>query len=175
MIMQRMLGWLTFGGLITSLVVHLATCFGVDVQEHIPFVIVLHVGAILASFPTILVLKREGLLTGAEGDDTTSLPKRILSTRPKWVRTICVLLMVYTVVNFALFIITSFEGSPEIEGGQYILQNKGKVIRQISEQEYHERRAAEIRGFSGHWMMFYFLSFAILVTRRTPAEGEMST
>lgn len=57
---------------------------------------------------------------------------------------------------------SSQPGSPEIQDGQYILQNHGKLIRTITEQEYHHYKANEVRGFSGHWLIFYGFSAALL-------------
>jgi hypothetical protein len=64
------------------------------------------------------------------------------------------LLFVYAVVNFALFFL-QVSGTPSVRGSQYIVNNHGHV-REISEEEYHHLRAMEIRGFSGHWMVFYW-------------------
>lgn len=52
-------------------------------------------------------------------------------------------------------------GSIGIRDGQYILHSHGKLIRTITEQEYHLAQANEARGFSGHWIAFYGIAMVI--------------
>jgi hypothetical protein len=74
---------------------------------------------------------------------------------------------------FFSFLFTSFAllkgGSPGIIDGQYVLQSRGEIIRQLTETEYIRHRAYVLRLFSGHWMAFYLMSFTILLShvRRT--------
>ena len=55
---------------------------------------------------------------------------------------------------------SSSDGTPAIKAGQYVLKNHGRIVRPLSLAEYTSLRAQVIRGFSGYWMVFYFLGFA---------------
>lgn len=68
----------------------------------------------------------------------------------------CFAVVVYTAVNFAVFI-NLMEGTPEVKNGRYYLHHHGQIIREITEVEYGRFRAYEVRGFSGHWMLFSLL------------------
>jgi len=67
----------------------------------------------------------------------------------------------YAFVNFLLFM-TMQNGTPAFKDGQYYLHNHGKLIRNITEQEYHHFKANLLRGFSGHWIAFYGIAAAVL-------------
>jgi hypothetical protein len=69
-------------------------------------------------------------------------------------------LAVYAIVNFVIFIATGYEGGPEIRDGGYVLLSHGRFVRELTLAQYVAGRANEARGFSGHWMVFYFVPFA---------------
>lgn len=72
--------------------------------------------------------------------------------------------MAYALINFALFIVLSRGGHAEIENGKYMMHRRGySAPYEISEAEYRQQQTYELRGFSGHWMLFYF--FPILYSR----------
>jgi hypothetical protein len=89
-------------------------------------------------------------------------PKKDLSVKlfagaPRWARYLTKAFFAYAVINFALFFVLSEGGVPEERDGKYVLHNHGNVIRELSEEEYERQNAYVLRGFSGHWMVFYLL------------------
>ena len=74
---------------------------------------------------------------------------------PLRAKTTIALLIAYAVVNFLLFFLLSSGGTPDIWDGKYVLHSHGNLIRELSEREYHLQQAYVLRGFSGHWMIFY--------------------
>jgi hypothetical protein len=54
-----------------------------------------------------------------------------------------------------MLFMTSQIGSPSIKDGQYILENHGTFIKILTEAEYNHFQANIVRGFSGHWLLFY--------------------
>jgi hypothetical protein len=126
----------TLFGLGASVLVHSLTFIGISAAEYVPWVWVLHLGIFIAIIP--LVGKRD-LLAGV----------------PPWASTAVAIVSVYAIVNFFLFILLVRGGGPEIVNGKYVLASHGSVIRELSEREYHWQQAYVLRGFSGHWMMFY--------------------
>ena len=84
---------------------------------------------------------------------------------------------IYAALNFALFNYNSEGGSPDIRDGHYVLHDHGKIIRELSEDEYHIQKAYVARGFSGHWMLFYlmpalYFGFADAALRVEPEPDE---
>jgi hypothetical protein len=75
---------------------------------------------------------------------------------PAWAGILLLLTFIYAIINFVLFIFLSEGGGvPDIKDGQFILHSHGKLIRYLTEQEYHMKKAYVLRVFSGHWLMFY--------------------
>jgi hypothetical protein len=77
-------------------------------------------------------------------------------------------------VNFIFLAATTEAGSASIEGGKYVLTEHGKLVRELTEPEYTDFRAKQVRAFSGHWLVFYFVPFAYFMFRARaalPDEG----
>ena len=123
--------WVGVVGFVASLAVHFATF-----TDYAPpgAVIVLHVGIFVAFVPVVFAVK-----TWAEGRDYDfsdfgsqwAFQKDLLSLIPGWQKVAVVLLMTYAAINFFL------EVTPIVEDA-----NGG----------------FSFRGFSGHWLFFYFVS-----------------
>jgi hypothetical protein len=72
-------------------------------------------------------------------------------------------------VNFIFLAATTEAGSASIEGGKYVLTEHGKLVRELTEPEYTDFRAKQVRAFSGHWLVFYFVPFAYFMFRARAA------
>jgi len=87
-------------------------------------------------------------------------------------------LSVYVAINFIVFMGQMDEGSPNVQAGKFYLTNHGKVVREITESEFHRFEAYEVRGFSGHWMLFsmvpavYFLFVEERLREKHRREAE---
>lgn len=143
---------IALSGLLLSLAVHVAALCGIDVSTYLPFVWILHVGIFIVLIPTIFAMEKT---IGKKPS-----PKDIFKRLPRWVSALIVFLFAYTAINFMLFSATSEGGTPMMENGKYLLANRGKLIRELSASEYTALMANVARGFSGHWLLFYFLPFA---------------
>jgi hypothetical protein len=84
---------------------------------------------------------------------------------PRWARYAVIGFFAYALINFALFFLLSEGGVPAVRDGKYVLHNHGKVIRELSEDEYELQKAYVLRGFSGHWMVFYLVPALSLSSR----------
>ena len=88
----------------------------------------------------------------------------MLALVPFPLRMACGAAFVYAIINFMLFITLMEGGSPAVSNGNYCLQNHGKKIRDLTKEEYQRFQAYDVRGFSGHWIVFsmipmtYFLA-----------------
>lgn len=78
---------------------------------------------------------------------------------PGWALAFGVVLFVYAIVNFILVADAMRGGTPAVERGHYYVDNHGTEMRPLSEPEYRKLRAYEVRGTTGHWMLFSFIAF----------------
>jgi hypothetical protein len=102
-----------------------------------------------------------------------SVPRHV----PTAVILLCVALVVYSVVNFALFVERTKDGSPIEENGRYLLLRGGKESRELSREEYDQLSIYAVRGFSGHWMVFSLIPaiyFCYFDPRRAAARRDQS-
>jgi len=162
--MNRFLALLAFAGFVAAAAVHGAALAGVNVSERIPLVWLLHVGVFVVFIPFILSSRK---VVGAK----PSLSD-VRALIPGWVFLAGVAVFVYAIVNFAVFLVSTQGGSPSIEAGRYVVQNHGHFIREISRAEYAALRTNEIRGFSGHWLVFYFMPFAYFMFAKHKSSIE---
>jgi hypothetical protein len=96
----------------------------------------LHVGIFVVWFPAVLVAQR--LVRHSSQKDFW---KVALLGCPGWMRATGIVLFAYAILNFLYFILLAERGMQAGEG-------------------------STIRGFSGHWLIFYGAAFAILYSAR---------
>ena len=123
-------------GLLLSIAAHIASILGVPLPGG-NVVWSLHVGIFVVWFPAVMVGYRIN-----RGRPQSELWKNVLSGCPTWMRYAGYGLFGYAAGNFIWFYAVMQSGSPP-EGAA---------------------PASEIRGFSGHWMVFYGAAFAILLS-----------
>ena len=161
----RMFAALAVVGLALSAAVHVSTFFGLDPQDVRPPVWLLHLGLFVVFVPAIIAAR-----TNRNGSRRL---RDAFPHAPRWMAPLTGCLFAYAVVNFALFIVLMRHGGPSRgENGEFALTEHGRLIRKISEEEFHRYRAYEARGFSGHWMAFYSLSAAMLVSAARRADNR---
>ena len=161
--MNTLFAWTALTGFILALAAHIAAICGVDVGGRYPFVWGLHFGVFIVFIPIFFSMKRT---FGAK-----PTMAQIRDEFPRWVVVLGICMMAYTLVNFLLFALNTAGGSPSIKDGKYLLLNHGTLIREISESEYRQFMANIARGFSGHWLFFYFFSFAWFKLRKNPESN----
>jgi len=120
-------------GLLVSLWVHIGAVMGKRVAPE-AFFWMLHIGIFVVWIPAVLISQR---LVGSV--NRKDFWKVALKGLPTWVRYVMYAFFAYAVVNFLLFMNNAPTGH----------SNEGPP-------------AAVWRGFSGHWMVFYFAALAIL-------------
>lgn len=158
--MERILGNLALVGFIAALIVHLAAISQLFMIQDFSFVWVLHVGVFAVFVPFVF---------SARKNFGNTIPFQLLRELfPPWVLYAGKILMLYVVVNFIIFMIRSEWASPSILNGKFMLTEHGKIIREITEDEYHFYKNNILRGFSGHWLIFYFVPFAYFRLRKNP-------
>ena len=161
--MRRALSIVALTGFFLSLFVHFITFFGIDPAKHVPWVWVLHLGIFVVFIPMLFV---QGLTPRRD------FWSKIFAVMPRWARYTIKAFFAYAIINFALFFFLSKGGVPDVRDGKYVLHNHGQVIRELSEDEYELQKAYVVRGFSGHWMVFYLAPALVFWYRRTSAPLE---
>src|SRR6476659_9789789 len=119
-------------GLVLSIVAHIAglACIGLPGGG---LVWAGHIGIFVVWLPTVLVAAR---ITG--DTNRKDFWKVVLSGCPTWMRQGLCVLFAYAILNFFWFAFTT----------------SGHL------QQHGESPPSAIRGFSGHWMVFYGAAFA---------------
>lgn len=162
------LGW----GL--SLIIHLSALAGIDVSENIPFIWLLHVGIFAVWLPVVLELRKEqDVQNGSFLSRMNPLAfyKNTFKGTPSVLIIIGVTGFIYAMINILLFM-QSQTGVPTVKDGQYILHNHGQLIKTLTEAEYHQYKANEVQGFSGHWIAFYGMAMAVLFRFIKPVDKD---
>ncbi len=154
--------------LVASSAIHLSTFFGVNPKTVFPSVMEMH---LLIFPPFIAVLFYAWKIDGPNDDKLNKMALR----SPFWLRIIAAIIFAYSFINFAAFGIFSEGGGAQKRGDRYVLTSHGDVIRDLSEAEFHQHQAYEVRMFSGGWMLFSSASLMLLVgTARICSESEPS-
>jgi hypothetical protein len=157
----RLCGILAVVGFVISLLVHASTFFGV-VPPKMTFL--LHFGAIVIFIVAVLdwtrvAMSRRTTRSMAEARRAhAELSRQSIRAVPTWIKVVCVLCFAYTALNFVLLFVNMEGGAPGNEGNHYYLHIHGKKVRDLTADQFHQMEAYEVRGFSGHWMLFYLIS-----------------
>jgi hypothetical protein len=158
--MNRFLGFAALTGLVLSAIAHVCALAGIDVAERVPSVWLLHIGTFLVFFPFVFSSRKVLGKRPSLADMRALVPGRVYA--------VGLVIFIYAIINFMLFAAATQGGNPVIEAGQYVLKNHGRLVRELSFAEYEALKANELRGFSGHWLFFYFVPFAYFMFGKKP-------
>ncbi len=140
-------------GLFLSLLVHIPLFIGLNTQDSFINPFILHAGIFIVFIPSLFIFLTENKeKTDKEG--RVNPMKTLYDESPKLLLGIVSIMYFYAIINFVIFIMT-MNGSPSNHDGKYILNSHGTIIKELSYEEYKYYRRLEIKGFSGHWMLFY--------------------
>lgn len=119
-------------GTVLSVIAHLLAGSGQPLSGGSSLWVALHAGVFVVWPPTVFIAN--AVTHGAR----KHFWKLAFSGCPRWMKIVLLILAVYTVVNFILFLAatTGFD-RPE-----------------------NKYNSEFVRGFSGHWLVFYFAAFA---------------
>ena len=168
---------------VVSAALHLATYIP-DVPVNMELAWPLHLAA-MAVFGILIIHLRQqrrphksrakGLFgnwrTAAQQD--RALLSELVGLVPRWLLFACLATFIHPFVNFAMFILLMEGGSSVVEGGKFILQEHGRKIRDLTKQEFERFRAYELRGFSGHWMVFSIIPATYFLAVQPKLKGTM--
>lgn len=175
--MKIFLFYFAITGWVLACLAHLLTLAGFNVFAEVPFIWILHIGIFVVFVPAIFFLnKNEEFQAYQQAKKerrkaASGLVSIVFKGVPQWLKIMVFGSFFYAILNFFLFA-SSQDGTPALQDGQYILHNHGKFIKNITEQEYNDYKANELRGFSGHWLLFYGLAAAILFPFKKQENNE---
>jgi hypothetical protein len=149
------LGLISLALFVVSLVVHV-TAYVPGSGIVIDRVVGLHVGAMavffaMAAHAAVLRRRAAPFLRGEEEDE-----KWVSSLIPWWVWRVGGVLFAYMFVNGVVFMATN-DGAPHEYEGKFALTSHGRLVREVTEAEFHDHERYEVRGASGHWAFFSFV------------------
>ena len=151
-VVRYAIGLLALAGFVAAMSAHVASLKDIDVAARWPAVWGLHAGIFVVFLPFIFSSKK---MFGPK-----PRLRELSALVPPWVAAMALILMIYAVCNFILFMTSGLLGDAKFEDGRYVLMSHGRLVRELTQDEYVKSRAMEVRGFSGHWMLFYFVPFA---------------
>jgi hypothetical protein len=93
---------------------------------------------------------------------------------PRWVAPCSWLFQLAFVAHFVRFSVQSGFGVPEIVDGQYVLANRGRVLRLLTDEEYRALLGAELRLLATTLMFLYFVTTAYWWLRPTSTHSDSS-
>ena len=158
--MNRLLAFLSLIGFTLSLLVHISALLGIDAAAKIPHHGYLHLGLFVVFIPFVFLSRK------AFGP--TPNQEKVFEHFPRWVIALGYVIFAYTIINFLIFMFASEWGGPAMRDGKFFLESHGRVLREITASEYQNFRANIARGFSGHWILFYYIPLAFFMLRRNP-------
>lgn len=149
---RHILGTVALVGFVISFVVHLTALMGLNLAARVPDIWLLHIGIFIVFMPFVLLSRKE------LGRDRALWHFR--KGVPNWVAVVGTILFIYAITNFFIFMSHTEGGNPAMQDGRYVLLNHGKLIRELTVSEFTAFKVNELRGVSGHWLLFYFVSAA---------------
>ena len=164
---EEILIFLAVIGWVLGFTVHILSIAQIDVEEKVPSIWFLHIGIFIVWIPAILEMRKNEVLKALQKSgklNDLKLKEHIrvfFKDTPKWIGYLAIAGFFYAVLNF--FGVMIFQkGTPDIIDGKYVLHIQGKIIKTLTDQEYHRFIALKVRGASGHWIAFYGYAAAIL-------------
>lgn len=162
---MTVLVWLTAAGvgLIASLGVHLATFFDFEVKQYFLLVLFLHLAMFVIFLAAIDVSNYDVAKFGRSRLEGVS---SLILEMPKvaFFSILCGLgiLFIYACHTSVDANEVNDNGVTTEINGKFVLDSKGRVIRELSEREYVVHRAYEFRADTAGLMLFYTLSVLYL-------------
>ena len=149
-----LIGWL----LTTSII--LLSLFKINLVEKFPFLFILFAGVFIVFIPCVFYAKNNERIMEYEYYNNTlfgsgNVPLiTFFENAPNWILAIICLSFISAIIFFTQSFRTE-TGTAEIINSKYFLTNHGRVIREITENEYKSIKLVTFRGFFGMAMLFY--------------------
>jgi hypothetical protein len=163
-VFRRSLAFVSACALVAALIVYGVSFMGATMDAVFRWAMFLHVGVFALLLPMYAVeystIRKSRFVWDA-----------IWRGIPKWgVRASRIVALIFA-AHFVLFLVQSHAASPEIKDGQYVLNNHGQIVKELTEAQYRWLKGCELRLFATGWMSFYLvLTLYWWVPRRASTE-----
>ncbi len=166
--LRKFLFFFAVTGFLGSIIVNVMSCFNIDSGFGFAGSSIFHLGAIAVVIPVFMESKRQGFQSPLKKErmNLSEFYKMLFKGLPVITVVLLAMCLVYAFINFFSALGSIGHGTPEIQDGMYVLNQKGS-ISQITEWEYHFFCSQQVRLFSGHWIFFYALGIIGLLPRKT--------
>jgi len=162
--------WIVFAALVfvANAVIHLSTFFGIDPGDYVLDFALLYPLAIPPFIAAIVYQSR--LLP-----KTRDFNERLALHAPRSNRMIRIL-FVYAFAGLAVYYVVGKGSRPAIRGDKFVAESRGRVMRELSETEYHRLVGLQIRCISGFCLAGSgFAALFLAVTRSLPRIDPTSS
>src|SRR5215469_3887386 len=147
---RRLLAVLSACGIAIGIVAYLESLAGATIDDMLPWMIALGIRAVALY---ILIIAREPL----SRHDRSFFRKGFARGMPAWVAP-CVNLFWFVALGHVVwFYVRSGHGVPVIKNGQYLVSNRGRVLRVLTQPEYVALKAGELRLFAALMIACYVM------------------
>ena len=144
--------------LVISSIFHILTYIPSLKSSKFPLVFILGI-AIFPTFITAIKSTKKYTIKSKP----TEIWKKALKGTPKVIKKFLWVVISYVFFNFFFSLLILNKGlNPEIIDGNYVLEYQGRVVEEITEDQYYKHQAYAFRGVSGHFILFQFISMAML-------------
>ena len=162
---------------VISIIVHLSTYIGVYfLKEYYSFFSASYIIHALIFIPFFTMIFRAIFgknkiekITFVEGFNPKIVFKKYLPNTDYKIGVILLLILIYVFINFYISINMLENGSPEIIDGKYVLNDHGEIA-EIDKDQYVKMRYAQIKAFSGHWIIFSIIPYIYFRDRKKSNE-----
>lgn len=147
---RSLLAVLSVCGIAIGIVAYLESLAGATIDDVLPWMMALGIGAV-AQY--ILIIAREPLAR----HDRSFFRKGFARGMPKGVAS-CVNLFWFVALGHLIwFFVRSGHGVPVIKDGQYVVSNRGRILKVLTQSEYLALKAGELRLFAALMIACYVM------------------
>jgi len=123
----------------------------------------LHLGIFVVFIPAFLTERRRDRTAAATDGKDVPKPARggDYPHAPRWASALLAVVFGYAIFNFFLglvLIVASSQGKIVERDGRHVMVQGREYVRDVGDAEYRVYQGRIARMFSGHWMMFYWMS-----------------
>jgi hypothetical protein len=159
------LAFLSACGFAACTLVYFESFFGATMDGSAVSVILLGIGVFVVEGPVLL---REYPESRALSFYWTGFGRRM----PEWVVAGGRLLLLSAIAHFIWFAVHSGRGVPTILDGQYVIDNRGHIVRLLTRGEYLKLQEAWLRGVVSIMLSCYFVPMMYWWFRRNELSVE---
>lgn len=162
---RRAFAILSACGIGMSIVVYVESFVGATIGINSGWITVLFVGAFVLTIPMLI-------LEYPESRTPAFYWKGFSRGMPTWVVYCSWLFWATAIAQFVWFVLHAGAGSPTILDGQYVLDERGHILRVLTKEEYFSLEGAELRGVCTLIICVYFPGMTYWWFRRNNQTAE---